>query len=360
MPSHLLSPVRLGALELANRVVMAPMTRSRAGEARVPNSLMAEYYRQRAGAGLIVSEATQISPQGVGYINTPGIHRDDQVAGWKEVTDAVHAEGGRIVLQLWHVGRVSHPYFHGGALPVAPSAVAGEGQAYTPDGFQPLPTPRALETDEIAGIVEDFARATRLAREAGFDGVEIHGANGYLINQFLVTGANRRTDRYGGSVENRVRFLDEVTAAVVEAWSADRVGVRLSPRTTANGITDGDRVETFTHAARALDRYGLAYLHLIDPLAPGDVARPTADDLRGAFSGPIIVNGGYTKASAEKALADGVADAVAFGVPFISNPDLVQRFEMDAPLAPADRATFYAGGEKGYTTYPALAESEVA
>lgn len=327
----------------------------------MPNEMMATYYAQRATAGLLISEATQISPQGIGYINTPGIHRDDQVAGWKKVTDAVHEEGGRIVLQLWHVGRVSHTYFHEGAPPVAPSAIAGKGQAYTPDGFQPLSTPRALETSEIPGIVEAYAQAARNARAAGFDGVEVHGANGYLIDQFLASGSNHRTDQYGGSLENRARFLVEVVEAVVGAWSADRVGVRLSPRGTANGLHDDNRVETYTYAAAQLERCGLAYLHLIDAVddsMASTVQEPTAAHFRDVFSSPIIVNGGYTEETANAVLASGHADAVAFGRLFISNPDLVARFEIGASLQEADSSTFYTPGPEGYIDYPTLVEAE--
>jgi N-ethylmaleimide reductase len=360
--ADLFSPLTLGALELPNRIVMAPMTRSRAGEGNVPHALNAEYYRQRAGAGLIVTEASQVTPQGVGYVQTPGIHTPEQVAGWKLVTDAVHEAGGRIVLQLWHVGRVSHPYFHGGALPVAPSAIAPEDtQVFTPDGMQPAPTPRALETEEIAGVVDAFVQGTRYAREAGFDGVEVHGANGYLIEQFLFSGSNQRTDRYGGSIENRARFLFEVVDAVVDAWSADRVGVRLSPRATFNGSRDDNRSETAAYVAEHLSARRLAYLHLVDPIGGGMAQASTEGRLaplvRSHYDGAILLNGGFDKAGASEAVASGLADAVAFGVPYIANPDLVERMRQDAPLAEADQDTFYGGGAEGYTDYPTLEQA---
>jgi N-ethylmaleimide reductase len=358
--SILFTPVRVGAVALDNRIVMAPMTRNRAGEGNVPTELVARYYAQRSSAGLIVTEATQVAPEGVGYPNTPGIHTDAQVEGWRRVTDAVHARGGRIFLQLWHVGRISHPSLQpGGVLPVAPSAVKPAGKGMTYDGPKEFVTPRALETFEIADAVAHFADGARRAREAGFDGVEIHGANGYLIEQFLVDGVNRRTDRYGGSVENRVRFLVEVTEAVVGAWRADRVGVRLSPRGTFNDITDSDREATFGHAVDRLDEFGLAYLHLVDPVG-GPMDTPgtprLAPRLRSRFGGPVIVNGGFDRAAAERAIADGEADLVAFGVPFLANPDLPARLRRGAPLNEPDRATFYGGDARGYTDYPALDE----
>lgn len=361
-PTILFTPVRVGAVELANRIVMAPMTRNRAGEGNTPTKLMVEYYRQRASAGLIVTEASQISPQGIGYPNTPGIHTDAQVEGWRRITEAVHAEGGKIFLQLWHVGRISHPSLQPeGALPVAPSAVAAEGTVFTYTGPQPFVTPRALETDEIAGIVADFAASTRRAREAGFDGVEIHGANGYLIDQFLADGVNRRTDAYGGSVENRARFLLEVTAAVCDAWSPAHVGVRLSPRGTFNDISDSNRAETYGYAVRRLSEFGLAYLHLVDPL-PASIMKSAAEgervtpELGPLFGGPVIVNGGFDRDEAVEAIQAGEAAAVAFGVKFLANPDLPERLRTDAPLNAPDTKTFYGGDEQGYTDYPTLAE----
>jgi|HubBroStandDraft_3_1064219.scaffolds.fasta_scaffold00105_2 N-ethylmaleimide reductase len=359
---QLLSPVQLGALRLPNRVVMAPMTRTRAGEGNVPTPLNATYYEQRASAGLIVTEATQVSPQGVGYPGTPGIHTDAQVEGWRRVTEAVHRRGGRIFLQLWHVGRISHPSVQpGGALPVAPSAIAPAGEVRTAAGPAPFVTPRALETEEIAGVVRQFADGARRAREAGFDGVEIHGANGYLIDQFLRSGSNTRTDGYGGSPAPRARFLLEVTAAVVEVWGPGRVGVRLSPTSGYNDMRDDDPLATFTHAAGALSAFPLAYLHVVETrprpeqeeTAPVPYVTPA---LRRAFGGPFIVNSGYDRDSAERAIASGEADAVSFATSYLANPDLPERFALGAPLNEPDRATFYGGGAQGYIDYPTLAE----
>lgn len=373
---NLFTPFQLGPYELANRVVMAPMTRSRAGKGNVPTELMAEYYAQRAGAGLIVSEGSQVSPQGVGYPDTPGIHTDAQVEGWRRITDAVHAKGGRIFLQLWHVGRVSHPSLQpGGALPVAPSAIGAPGELYTGQGTKPFVTPRALETDEIAGVVEQFAEGARRAYAAGFDGVELHGANGYLIDQFLRDGTNHRTDRYGGSVENRVRFLEEVTAAVVDVWGGERVGVRLSPMGLVNGMSDTDPVATFGYAAHALNRFNLAYLHVSETI--GQQERRSADGsfvvlgeggdaprvspvLKAIFRGPFIANGGYGGDTGNAAIAGRQADLVAFGTPFLANPDLPERLKAGAPLNTPDRATFYGGDARGYTDYPALETANAA
>lgn len=361
MPSALLEPIALGALALPNRIAMAPMTRSRAVDGEVPNPLAPEYYAQRATAGLIISEATQISRQGQGYPNTPGIFTDAQVEGWKAVTAAVHAKGGRIVAQLWHTGRVSIPdYQPDGGPGVAPSAIAAQGQAMKPDfSLTPFVTPRALTVDEIRGVVADFAHAAEQARAAGFDGVEIHGANGYLIDQFLKDGSNQRTDGYGGPVENRARFLLEVLTAVVAVWGADRVGVRLSPSNGANDTMDSDPASIFVHVAAALKPFGLFYLHLIEgepgtPMSIKGGAPELAARMREAFGGPLMLNGGLTKALAEKALDDGRADLVSVGVPFLANPDLVARWTLDAPLNAPDKATFYGGGAKGYTDYPAL------
>jgi N-ethylmaleimide reductase len=353
---NLFAPFDLGGLALPNRLVMAPMTRNRAGPGNVPTALNGEYYAQRASAGLIVTEATQVSPQGVGYPGTPGIHNDAQVEGWRRVTDAVHRAGGRIFLQLWHVGRISHPSLQpDGGLPVAPSAIAAEGEAFTPGGMQPFVVPRALEVAEIPGVVAQFEEGARRALAAGFDGVEIHGANGYLIDQFLRDGTNRRTDRYGGSVENRARFLLEVTEAVAGVWGADRVGVRLSPWSDFNNMRDSDPPATFNHAARALARFGLAYLHVVEP--GGSVpagAAPLAPDLKAAFGGPLMVNGGYTRPLAEAALARGEADLVSFAALFLANPDLPARLERNSSLNVPDPATFYGGDHRGYTDYPAL------
>jgi N-ethylmaleimide reductase len=363
-PTDLFDPVALGPLQLANRIVMAPLTRSRAGSAGIPGALNAEYYAQRASAGLIVSEATNISPEGRGYAYTPGIYTEEQVAGWKLVTDAVHAKGGHIVCQLWHVGRISHPSLQpGGALPVAPSAVKPEGKAFTEHGFEPHVTPRALETDEIAGVVAQYRHATDCARRAGFDGVEIHAANGYLIDQFLKDKTNLRTDRYGGSVENRTRFLAEVVDAVVGAWSADRVGIRFSPISPANDIGDSDPEPVFRRAVDIINAAGLVYMHVVEGATQGPREVPGGFDLQGlrrAFRGLYMANNGYDLELAVRARATGAADLIAFGRPFIANPDLVERLKTGAPLAEADRDTFYGGDAHGYTDYPAVAEREPA
>jgi N-ethylmaleimide reductase len=353
----LLTPLQLGPYTLRNRLVMAPMTRNRAGEGLAPAAIAATYYAQRASAGLIVTEGSQVSPQGVGYPNTPGIHSDAQVEGWKRVTAAVHERGGRIFLQLWHVGRISHPSLQPeGGLPVAPSAIAAEGMVFTYSGPQPFVAPRALEIAEIPGVVEQFAHGARKALESGFDGVEIHGANGYLIDQFLRDGTNHRTDAYGGPVENRVRFLVEVVEAVAGVWGADRVGVRFSPTGTFNSMSDSDPVATFSHAAQALDRFGLAYLHVVEP-SSGRFAVPeapaVAPAMRERFHGALILNGGFDLATADAVIAEGQADLVSFGQLFLANPDLPERFAEGAPLNAPDFATFYTGGEKGYVDYPA-------
>jgi len=359
---NLFSPYKLGDLELPNRMVMAPLTRNRAGDGNVPGQLNGTYYTQRVSAGLIIAEATQVSPEGLGYPATPGIHSPAQVAGWKLVTDAVHQHGGRIFLQLWHVGRISHPDLQpGGALPVAPSAIAPTvGQAATYEGMKPFVTPRALETSEIPGIVEQYRQGAKNALEAGFDGVEVHGANGYLLDQFLRDGTNKRTDEYGGSIENRARLLLEVTQAVTEVWGAGRVGVRLSPSGTFNDMHDSDPLATFGYAAEALNRFGLAYLHLIEvveaDLRHGGMEVPTSY-LRDRFTGTLMVNGGYDLDKSNAVLSSHKADLVAFGTLFIANPDLPQRFALNAPLNPADPSTFYGGGEKGYIDYPFLAAS---
>jgi N-ethylmaleimide reductase len=357
--SKLLSPFRLGRLELKNRMVLAPMTRSRAlVDGNVPNPLAVPYYVQRASAGLLITEATQVSPQGVGYIRTPGIHSLEQVAGWRKVTDAVHAAGGIIFAQLWHVGRVSHPDFHDGQLPVAPSAIPVDGEVFTFQGKKRIVTPRALKTEELPGIVEQFRRAAENAREAGFDGVELHGSNGYLLDQFLRDGSNQRTDAYGGSLENRARFPLEVARAVVGVWGAERVGYRLLPQPFPYaGMTDSNPAETFTYMARELNRLGLGYLHVTEAVSGKGV--PSAEQritplLRKVFQGALIANGGYDAHTGEAALSRGEADLVSYGVPFLANPDLPERFRHEAPLNPPDFATFFSGEEKGYTDYPAL------
>ena len=352
----LLSPYPLGTLELPNRAVMAPMTRNRA-PGHVPNPLMAQYYVQRAEAGLIVTEATQVAPESLGYPDTPGIHSDEQVAGWAGVTRAVHESGGRIFLQLWHVGRIAHPAF-AGAEALAPSAIAAQGQTYTPEGMQPFVVPRELDAAGIARIVEAYRVGARNARAAGFDGVEIHGANGYLIDQFLRDGTNRRKDAWGGSVEKRARFLLEVTRAVVGEWDDKRVGVRLSPSGTFNDMRDSDPLATFGHALRELAKLPLAYVHLVEGTAAderhGGTIVPTAA-LRPSYPGTLIVNGGYDVQRAERVLAAGEADLVAFGVPYLANHDLLERFRSGAALNEPDTATFYGGGEHGYVDYPTLA-----
>jgi N-ethylmaleimide reductase len=356
----LLSSYRAGSLTLRNRVVMAPLTRCRATDDRVPTPMMAEYYGQRASAGLIVSEATVVTPDGVGYLNTPGIYNAAQVAGWKAVTKAVHDRGGLIFCQTWHCGRSSHSELLGGKLPVSASAIKIDGDGvHTATGKKPYETPRALETAEIPGIVELFRRGALLAKEAGFDGVEIHSANGYLLDQFLQSLINHRTDAYGGSVANRFRFLREVVEATVSVWGANLVGVRLSPNGVFNGMGSPDYRETFGYAASELSRYGLAYLHVLDGTGFGmhpHGTPMTLDDLRLVFKGTLMGNCGYNRETAEAAIREGRADLIAFGRPYITNPDLVERFVGNHPLAPdSEMSTWYAGGAKGYTDYPTFA-----
>ncbi|MEO5989954.1 MAG: alkene reductase [Candidatus Eisenbacteria bacterium] len=351
------APFHLGAIALNNRIAMAPMTRNRSGEERIPGELTLRYYVQRATAGVIITEATQVHPTGVGYLATPGIHNAEQVAAWRRITDAVHSEGGRIVLQLWHVGRISHTSLQpDGQAPIAPSAITAQGDAYTMEGPQPFSTPRELGIEEIRDVVGQFAHGARNALRAGFDGVEVHAANGYLIDQFLRDGSNRRTDAYGGSPENRARFLLEVVDAVVGVWGAGHVGVRLSPLNPYNDMHDSDPFTTFTVAAEGLSKFGLAYLHVIEPASTADdgPSQRITPVLHRAFGGIIMANGGYTRALAQAVIASGEADIVSFGTPFVSNPDLVERFESGADLAAPDPATFYTGGAKGYTDYAAL------
>ncbi len=351
----LFSPHAVGSLELKNRFVMSPMTRSRAVGAGVPNPLAAEYYAQRASAGLIVTEATQISPQGVGYVRTPGIHTKEQVEGWKKVTDAVHKAGGKIFLQLWHVGRISHSDFHGGQPPVAPSAIAAEGETWTAEGQKKYSKPRALEASELPGIVEDFRRGAQNAKDAGFDGVEIHGANGYLLDQFTRDGTNKRTDNYGGSLENRLRFPLEVVDAVIGVWGAEGVGYRISPYFEGHSMSDSDPLATFAQLTDELSKRKLGYLHVVDAAKASQRISPA---LREIFEGTYIVAEGFDQETASEAIARGEADLVAFGKPFISNPDLPARYQAKAPLAEWNAATFYAAGPKGdaqgYIDYPAL------
>ena len=361
--SDLFQPVRMGPLTLSNRVVMAPLPRSPAGAGRVPRAMNAEDYAPRARAGLIVSEATNISPQGKGYAFTPGIYSEEQVAGWRLVTDAVHAKGGHIVCQLWHVGRISHPDLQPfGGLPVAPSAIKPEGQAFTETGFKPHVTPRALDTDEVPGIVRDYAHAAACAKRAGFDGVEIHAANSYLIDQFLRDSTNKRTDRYGGSVENRARFALEVAAAVTDAWGGgERVGIRLSPLTPQVGNTplDSDPMGTYGYLVERLNHFGLVYLHCIEGATQGSRDEPPGfsfQRLRRMFRGLYMANNGYDRALTLRARRENLADLICFGRPFIANPDLVERLRAGAPLAEAPKETWYGGDEHGYTDYPALAQ----
>ncbi|WP_287129936.1 alkene reductase [Candidatus Cyanaurora vandensis] len=362
--SDLFAPIQLGPYTLPNRIIMAPLTRNRAGAGNVPGPLNATYYEQRASAGLLITEASQVSPQGLGYPATPGIYAPEQVAGWRLVTEAVHRQGGRIFLQLWHVGRISHPSLQpDGALPVAPSAIAPQGQAMTYQGMQPFVTPRALELDEMPAMVEQYRWGAANALAAGFDGVEVHGANGYLLDQFLRDGANHRTDSYGGPVENRARLLLEVTEAVVGVWGADRVGVRLSPSSTFNDMQDSNPQATFGYAVDQLNRFGLAYLHLLEPsesdLRHGGTAIPTAY-FRPIFKGLLMVNWDYDLAKGNAVLAQGNADLVSYGKLFIANPDLPVRFQTQAPLNTPDETTFYGGGAAGYTDYPTLKERQLA
>ncbi len=373
MPT-LFDPLKLGALSLHNRIIMAPLTRSRATpDGRVPTDLQVDYYRQRADAGLIISEATSVTARGVGYAATPGVWSDEQTEGWKKVTQAVHEAGGRIVLQLWHVGRVSHPLFLDGDLPEAPSAVRPRGNVSLVRPPTEFVTPRALERDEIPRVLAEFKRGAENALKAGFDGVEIHGANGYLLDQFLQDSTNQRDDDYGGPIENRARLMLEVTDACIAVWGADRVGMHLAPRMDSHDMGDSDRLGTFSYIAREFGKRKLGWIAareaIIDPDTklvdsqgnpkPIQHAESIGPILKREFGGPYIVNEGFDLARAEKVLADGNADAVAFGKLFIANPDLVRRFREHALLNAWDTATFYAGGAQGYTDYPAL-ESDVA
>lgn len=351
----LLSGYELGSLALKNRMVMAPMTRSRAIAGDVPNPLSADYYVQRASAGLIITEGLPVSSQGVGYIRTPGIYSPEQLAGWKTIVAAVHQAGGKIFAQLWHVGRASHPDFHGGALPVAPSAIGATGTVFTATGLKDMVTPRALETDELPGIVEQFRKGAQNAKDAGFDGVEVHGANGYLLDEFLRDGSNLRAGPYGGPLENRARLMFEVVDAVAGLWGGDRVGLRISPLNSFNAMRDSDPVALTEHVARAAAARGLAYLHVMRAdqygLQQGDVLTPA----RAHFPGVLVGNVAYTGEEAERDIAAGRVDAVAFGVPFLANPDLPARIAAGAPLNAPHPETFYTPGAAGYTDYPALA-----
>jgi len=367
--ASLFSPISVGSIPLSHRIVAAPLTRMRSDlPGDVPNDLMVEYYSQRASAGgLQIAEGTPVSVQGRGYLGAPGIYSDDQVAGWRRVTDAVHAKGGRIFLQIWHVGRQSHVDMTGGPSPVAPSAVQAKGLVvFTKDGWVPASPNRALEIEEIAGIVEQFRQGAIRAKAAGFDGVELHGANGYLIDQFIQDGPNKRTDLYGGSVENRARFLFEVVEAVTSVWGGDRVGVRVAPSGAFGAMSDSDPEATFGYIAKGLNRFGLAYLHVIEPRIVGGQAvvegQPAvaAAQLRSLFKGTIIAAGGFEKDTAEAIIARGDADLVAFGRHFLANPDLVERYRNNWPLNAYDRATFYGGDARGYLDYPVYDEAAVA
>ena len=355
----LFDPISFGSITAPNRVFMAPLTRSRSQQpGNVPWALNAEYYAQRASAGLIIAEATQVSPMGRGYAFTPGIHTEAQVAGWKSVTDAVHAAGGRMYLQLWHVGRISHvDLLPEGQLPIAPSAIQAKSQTYTSasSGMVDVSAPRAVELEEIPGIVEEFKAAAQHAMDAGFDGVEIHGANGYLLDQFTRDGTNQRTDAYGGSLEGRLRFPLEVAAAVCEVWGPGRVGYRVSPTGAFNDMADADPVQTFGRLAAELGRMGLGYIHVVEAFAGQERDEATNEAVRAAFPQVYIANGGYSAELARERIRSGKADAVAFGVLYIANPDLPERFRQEADLNTPDEATFYGGDAKGYTDYPSLA-----
>ncbi len=354
--SDLFSPVKLGSIAMSNRMVMAPLTRNRSSMEGVPQDINVTYYEQRATAGLIITEATPISALGHGYPLLPGIYTDAQVAGWKKVTDAVHAKGGKIVIQLWHVGRISHPSLLNGSTPVAPSAVKPAGKAFTFKGLEDYVEPRALDAEELPGIVADYVHATQCALKAGFDGVEIHAANGYLLDQFLRDGSNKRSDIYGGSIENRARFLMQVTKAVVETIGSDKVGLRLSPVNPFNDMKDSNPQALFNYVTEQLNQFNLAYLHVVEGgIHGGGEADPfDFESMRKLCKSPYMANLSYDKARGNAAIASGHADAVAYGVPFIANPDLVERFRQDAALNEADSKSFYGGTEKGYTDYPTL------
>lgn len=353
----LFSPIKIGNYNLKNRIFMAPMTRCRSLENNVANNMMAHYYAQRASAGLIITEATQISTQGIGYPYTPGIHTADQVEGWKKVTKAVHEKGGTIFLQLWHVGRISHPAYHNGDLPVAPSAIKPAGSIYTYEGMKEFVTPRALTLDEIKTVVQEYVTGAKNAIEAGFDGVEVHGANGYLIDQFLRDGTNCRDDRYGGSVENRARFLFEIVKGIISAIGSDKTGVRLSPSGTFNDMKDSDPGKHFSYICEKLNAFDLAYLHIIDALA-GDIRHGAnvvvLSVLRAEYKGILIVNGAYDQERGNLAIKNGEADAVAFGALFLANPDLPERFKENAELNTPNTDCFYTQDEKGYLDYPTI------
>jgi len=353
----LFSSYQLGNIKLSNRMVMAPMTRCRAVEGNVPSPLAVTYYVQRAQAGIIITEGSQVSPQGVGYVRTPGIYSSEQVDGWRKVTDAVHQAGCKIFLQLWHVGRVSHPDFLGGYLPVAPSALPVEGDIHTPLGKMKIETPRALELEEIPNIIDQFRVGAKNAKAAGFDGVEIHGANGYLLDQFLRDGSNRRTDQYGGSLQNRARLPLEVTEAVIDVWGADRVGYRISPHFQGYSMFDSNPRETFSYFAKELSNLKLGYLHIVERVGAYMQVAPEArfaSVIREIFKGALILNGGYDAERGNEAIQKSEADMISYGTPFLANPDLPERFRRNASLNIPDIKTFYVGEENGYIDYPAL------
>jgi 2,4-dienoyl-CoA reductase-like NADH-dependent reductase (Old Yellow Enzyme family) len=349
MPT-LFDPLKIGDLTLRNRIIMAPLTRQRAGDIRVPNALMAHYYAERASAGMILSEATSVTPQGVGYADTPGIWSQEQVEGWKLVTDAVHKAGGLIFLQLWHVGRVSDPHFLNGDLPVAPSAIAPQGHVSLLRPQRPFVTPRALDISEIPGIVAAYRKGAENAKAAGIDGVQVHGANGYLLDQFLQDSTNKRTDAYGGPIENRARLMLEVIDACIDVWGPNRVGMHLAPRGDSHTMGDSNPLATFGYVARELGKRKIAFIAAREALGDNRIG----PQLKEAFGGPYIVNEKFTKESAQQVLENGEADAVAWGKLYIANPDLVRRYELNAPLNEPDASTFYAEGPKGYTDYPSL------
>jgi 2,4-dienoyl-CoA reductase-like NADH-dependent reductase (Old Yellow Enzyme family) len=352
--TSLFDPLQAGAFTLENRIVLAPLTRCRSSAGRVPNDLMREYYVQRASAGLILSEATSVSAMGVGYPDTPGIWSEEQVAGWKRITEAVHAAGGTMLLQLWHVGRISDPEYLGGALPLAPSAIAAKGHVSLMRPKRDYVVPRALELSEIPGIVAEYRRGAENAKRAGFDGVEVHGANGYLLDQFLQDGTNKRTDAYGGPIENRARLMLEAVDACIEVWGADRVGLHLAPRGDSHTMSDSNPLATFGYVAEQMGKRKLAFLCTREHQGPDAIS----SELKKLFGGVLIANEAFTKETAEAAIESGQADAVAFGKPFIANPDLPERFRLNAPLNAQDPSTFYAQGPKGYTDYPRMAPVE--
>ena len=361
--ASLFDPLQLGALHLPNRIIMAPLTRARAGRDAVPTPIMAEYYAQRASAGLIISEATGISREGLGWPNAPGLWSETQVEGWKPVVNAVHGAGGRIVAQLWHMGRLVHPDL-GGGTPVSSSAITAPGDAHTYEGKKPYVEPRVATADDIERIVADYARAARNAVAAGFDGVQIHGANGYLVDQFLRNGANRRADEYGGWIDNRLRFMTQVIEAVGAEIGIERVGIRFSPNILVQGVEDTDPLSLFSAVAKRLEKLGVPWIELREahqPTSAGSIpTEPVSPSMRPLYSGKIILNSDYDGPNARARMGEGIADGISFGRPFIANPDLVRRIATDAPLAPGDSATFYAGGAEGYVDYPALDEAWAA